>query len=134
MKCLICSDPTDPSSESKIQDAINPDTWMAILSKLCQYLLIPSQNKEELHTRSQSQSVCSNCLRAFQEVAVILTKVQALETNIKSIVEKLGRSVLTAAANKTPLNQESSDEDDQTISNLFRKPVIKSMSSSSKCQ
>jgi hypothetical protein len=134
-RCSICSQQHQPTpGEAKIPllppCLTDPCTWKSILTKICQYLRVPPvPSKGFMITSEESssegeRSFCTDCIRAFQEIADILTKVRKLELEMQCISEDLGKRIIRDHSSNCALTQEGRQIDYEWGS--FRSKVVKS--------
>jgi hypothetical protein len=134
-RCSICSQLHQPAlGEAKIPllppCLTDPFTWKSILTKICQYLRVPPvPSKGFMITSEESssegeRSFCTYCIRAFEEIAVILTKVRKLELEMQCISEDLGKRIIRDHSSNCTITQEGRQIDYEW--GAFRSKVVKS--------
>jgi hypothetical protein len=125
--CLICSSPPEEASTSHL--LFGEKTYRAVLTKIFEFLLIPSRDVQLLYWMSRDERFCPRCLETVEEIEEFQSKIQALELALQHKVETLGKVILNSKRYKPEQVQKSQRNWSEKATELwakFRSPVIQS--------
>jgi hypothetical protein len=135
--CLLCAFPGpgakvpggDGAAGGLLSDG--PTWWSSVLSKICEYLLIPPENVRVLLSKcggGEMATVCHRCLATVQQIRGILKDIKSLETKIQGIVVELGETLVVNSFKFGPYDPDKLPFTERVVWELLRKPSIESKS------
>jgi len=128
--CLICSDPPDSEINHESHLFFGEKTYKTVLTKIFQYLLLPSQDVPMLYWMCRDERFCSRCLDFVEEIEEYQSKIQALELALQHKVEALGKVIASSKKyndkDYEKRNLRNASEKATEVWMKFRSPVLQS--------